>query len=73
MNRPSSKFFVILILIGFLFMGCSSDEKKAQTFLKEAQGYFEKADYAKAKIQIQNAVKLVPNSVEAHDLLSKIY
>jgi tetratricopeptide (TPR) repeat protein len=73
MTRLSVKFFLALIIIGFLVPGCASDEKKAQNFLNEAQGYFEKGDYAKAKIQIQNAVKLVPNSVEAHDLLSKVY
>src|SRR3989339_1805668 len=73
MNRLSVKFFIVLVFIGLLLSGCASDEKKAQNFLKEAQGYFEKEDYAKAKIQIQNAVKLMPNSVEAQDLLSKVY
>src|SRR3989339_1756973 len=73
MTRLSATFIIVLIFIGFIFPGCASDEKKAQNFLKEAQGYFEKGDYAKAKIQIQIAVKLVPISVEAHDLLSKVY
>ena len=56
-----------------LMTGCASDEKKAENLMEEGRTYFEQEDYAKAKIQFQNVLQLDPESIPAHDFLSRIY
>ncbi len=65
------KYVALSFLLLFLIAGCSSDQQKADNFMKEANAYFEKQDYDKAKIQLKNAIKLDPKSIDAHQLLAK--
>ncbi|RLB89493.1 MAG: pilus assembly protein PilF, partial [Deltaproteobacteria bacterium] len=67
MNRLCCSAFIFIFL--FLIAGCSSDQEKAENFIKEANTYFEQQDYNKAKIQIKNAINLSPESIEAYTLL----
>ena len=71
MARRFIKFTFFILSVAVIFQGCSSDEKKALNFLEEGKAYFEEGDFAKAKIQFKNAIKLMPQSIEANDLLSK--
>ncbi len=65
------KIIPVLLLIIILFPACTSDQKKAENFLSEAETYFQKEEFDKALIQIKNAIKLDPKSIAAHDLMAK--
>ncbi|MFO7911314.1 MAG: tetratricopeptide repeat protein, partial [Desulfotignum sp.] len=73
MTRLSTAFCVFLIVMAPMVSGCSSDEKKAQALYEDGLAYFENQEYEKAKIQLQNAVQLAPDDLEARDLLSRIH
>lgn len=65
---------VTLFLIFFIALqGCASEQEKADTFIREGNAYFEKQEYAKAEIQLKNALKLTPDSVQAYHLLAQAY
>lgn len=74
MNRFRAKHLLIFALIAGLIMvtGCASDEEKTDKLLVESQAYFDNGEYNKAIIQVQNAIKLTPNSVKGYELLAKI-
>ena len=69
MSRLLPFFLILLLALG----GCASDQQKAETFIREGKAYFEKQEYAKAEIQLKNAVKLEPESAEAFHLLAQAY
>jgi tetratricopeptide (TPR) repeat protein len=75
MNRLCLKYtaisFLFFFTLFFLFAGCSSDQQKAEDFIKEGKAYFEKEEYDKAKIQLKNAIQLIPASLEAYQLLAQ--
>ena len=73
MNRLCFKYLAISFLFFFLFAnaGFSSDQKKAENFIKEGKAYFENQEYGKAKIQLKNALQLLPTSIEAYQLLAR--
>ena len=50
-----------------------SDQQNAETYIQDGKAYFEKQEYAKAEIQLKNAVKLLPDSAEAYHLLARTY
>jgi len=67
------KNILVLLLISILFLGCSSDQKKAENFLSEAETYFQEGNFDKALIQIKNTIKLDPKSIAAHTLMAKTH
>ncbi len=68
-----STLFLLPILNLSLIQGCTSDQKKMETYISEADAYYEKGNYNKALIQLKNAVKLNPESIQAQSLLAKTY
>jgi len=73
MSLKAIRPLICVLLILFLAVGCSSDKSKVETFISEAQEYFDNAEYQKAVIQLKNAIKINNSSIEAHDLLAKTY
>ncbi|MFH2091750.1 MAG: tetratricopeptide repeat protein [Pseudomonadota bacterium] len=71
----SSRYYIIatLCIILLLFSGCASDQSKVDTFLSEAQTYFDSGEYQKAIIQIKNAISIKTDSEKAYTLLSQAY
>ena len=61
MNRLLPFFLIFFIAL----QGCASEQEKADTFIREGTAYFEKQEYAKAEIQLKNAIKLTPDSAQA--------
>ena len=68
LNMITIFFWIILI-----FPGCTSEKDKAGQYLSSGKAYFEQKEYDNAKIQLMNAVKSNPDSVEAHKLLASTY
>ena len=68
-----SRVLPFLLILFITLEGCASDQQKADTFIREGKAYFEKQEYAKAEIQLKNAVKLEPESIEALQLLAQAY
>ena len=67
------RFCILGLVVLFLISGCASDQQKAEKFIKEGKAFVEKQDYAKAVIQLKNAVKLDPKSAEAYRLLAQVH
>ena len=72
-NSFCIKYLAVLCFSLFLIFGCSTDEKKKETFLSDGKAYFEKQEYSKAVIQLKNVTKIDPRSIEAYTLLSEIH
>ncbi len=67
------KIAPMVFVLSILFLGCASDQKKAENFLTEADTYFQKKEFDKALIQIKNCIKLEPKSIAAHALMAKTH
>src|SRR6187402_617987 len=61
-----------LILCAFQFAACSSREQRAQRYYENGISYLEKKDYAKARIELRNALQLREDMVDAWRALAKI-
>jgi type IV pilus assembly protein PilF len=72
-------FAVLLMLVG----GCVTEEtggpktattqQKLQAFIELARGYLEKRDFNNARRPLEQALKVDPNSAEAHVLMASVY
>ena len=73
-GRIHIKYIALFFICFFLLIcGCSSNEKKKEEFLSEGKVYFEKQEYKKAVIQLKNAIKIDPESIEAYKMLAQSY
>jgi tetratricopeptide (TPR) repeat protein len=70
MTRGRSCFLVCALLA--LLLGCASDEEQFQTFLQEAEAHMAVGEFAEARIQLQRALKLQPDSGEVNLLLGRV-
>src|SRR4029079_11784015 len=61
-----------LVLAAFQSAGCSSREQRAQNYYESGMSYLEKKDYAKARIELRNALQLREDMVGAWRALAKI-
>jgi len=74
-SKSSLQRFVLcvcLILCAFQFAACSSREQRAQRYYESGMSYLEKKDYAKARIELRNALQLREDMVDAWRALAKI-
>ena len=74
-SRSSLQRFVLcvcLILCAFQLAACSSREQRAQRYYENGMSYLEKKDYAKARIELRNALQLREDMVDAWRALAKI-
>ena len=72
LRNTIGSILVLFMMLPFL-TGCSSDEKKVENFLSEAQSYFDNEEYQKAVIQLRNAIQIDNTSAEAYNLLAKTH
>ena len=74
-SKSSLQRFVLcvcLILCAFQLAACSSREQRAQRYYENGMSYLEKKDYAKARIELRNALQLREDMVDAWRALAKI-
>ena len=79
MQRPFYKSFaktlailVCLVLAALQSAACSSREQRAQNYYESGMSYLEKKDYAKARIELRNALQIREDMVDAWRALAKI-
>jgi len=73
--KSSAKILAVcacLVLAGLQFAGCSSREQRAQRYYESGMSYLEQKDYAKARIELRNALQLREDMVDAWRALAKI-
>ena len=70
MKKPV--IYACLILTTLLFAGCSSRQEQAENYYKSGVKYLEKHQYAKARVQLRNALQLSNKMLPAWRALSKI-
>jgi len=61
-----------LVLAALQSAACSSREQRAQSYYESGMSYIEKKDYAKARIELRNALQLREDMVDAWRALAKI-
>ena len=61
-----------LVVAAFQFAGCSSREQRAQNYYESGMSYLEKKDYAKARVELRNALQLKGDLVAAWRALAQI-
>ncbi|MFM7784034.1 MAG: tetratricopeptide repeat protein [Gammaproteobacteria bacterium] len=63
----------LAIALSTALAGCGSPEEKSLEYLQSAQKFMAAGDLAKADIELRNAIKLNPQSAEAHFLRAKVF
>src|SRR5262245_46321222 len=61
-----------LVAGALLFAGCSSREQRAQAYYESGMSFLKKNDYAKARLELRNALQLKGDLVEAWRALAQI-
>lgn len=67
-TKTSAKTILLhtcLVLAALQFSACSSREQRAENYYESAKTYIEKKDYAKARVELRNALQLRGDYVEA--------
>jgi len=75
LKKTSAKIVVLqvcLIAGAFLFTACSSREERAQAYYESGMSYLKNNDYAKARLEIRNALQLKGDLVDGWRALAKI-
>lgn len=74
-NRPSAKVLLVhgcLLLAALQFSACGSRQERAENYYKSGMSYLAKHDYAKARVELRNALQLKGDMVQAWRAMSQI-
>ena len=74
-KKPSAKVLLVhgcLLLAAFQFAACSSRQERAENYYKSGVSYLEKHEYAKARVELKNALQLKGDMVEAWRALALV-
>ena len=74
-KRPSAKVLLVhgcLLLAAFQFAACSSRQERAENYYKSGVSYLEKHEYAKARVELKNALQLKGDMVQAWRALAQV-
>jgi tetratricopeptide (TPR) repeat protein len=63
---------LVIGMVGFVVVGCSSPEEKASSFVKDGKELLEKGNYVQAGLQFRNALQINSKLPEAWLSLAKI-
>lgn len=63
---------LIALLIAVVVIGCSSPEEKKARFYNKGKELYEKDDYAKARVELRNALQIDPKYADAYYLLGLV-
>src|SRR3989344_4983977 len=63
---------VALILVAHLLSGCGGAEQRKLKYVEKGKAYFAENNYAKAKIELRNALQIDPKYAEAYFLLGQV-
>lgn len=69
--KPISNFLLSLLIVACLGLGCSGPEDKREDFIQKARAKIEEQNYVEARLDLKNALKVDPESAEAHALLGR--
>jgi Tfp pilus assembly protein PilF len=61
-----------LVLAALQFSGCSSREQRAENYYQNAKTYIEQKDYAKARVELRNALQLRGDYIDAWRALAEV-
>jgi len=64
--------YACLVFATLQFAGCSSREERAQKYYANGMSYLEKKDFAKARVELRNALQIKGDMVEAWRALAQI-
>jgi tetratricopeptide (TPR) repeat protein len=67
-----SRSWLVACALLALLLGCASEEERYQTFLSDAETHMAVGEYAEARIQLQRALKLRPDSAEVNLRLGRV-
>jgi tetratricopeptide (TPR) repeat protein len=65
MNSSRSAWVLGLILSGVVLGGCGGAQSRLDSHLKRGQEYYDKGDYAKASVELRNALQIAPKDTKA--------
>lgn len=63
---------VLVVAFIAVLAACASPEEKAAAYLVKAQEFYDKGEYAKARIEAQNAAQVEPKNAKARYLLALV-
>lgn len=72
MGKLISRSCGLVLLAAVMLAACASPEEKAAKYLERAQALYDAGDYAKARIEAQNAAQIQPRNAQAHYLLAQV-
>ena len=61
-----------VLLLSLLLWGCGGPEQRAAGYFEKAQALFEEGNYAKAQLEVRNALQIKDDMVEAWNLLARL-
>ncbi|MCK4469801.1 MAG: tetratricopeptide repeat protein, partial [Desulfobacterales bacterium] len=67
------KVFLCVLMLAFLFGGCTSKEEKVQKHMSRADKYLEDDRFKEAVIELKNVVQLDPKYADGHYRLGEVY
>lgn len=71
--RSLWKWCGLVLLVSLVVGGCASDEEKKLSHYERGVGYFDKAEYKAAEIELKNAIQIDPQYTAAHSKLAETY
>ena len=69
------KYFASLVsafILMSIFVSCSGPEEKAMKFFEKGQGFFEKGDYVKARLEFKNCLQVKPGFAKGYYMLGMV-
>lgn len=71
MNRQRIAFWLTLLIIFSVVVGCGSKEDKRAKFIERGKDYFEQKEYGKATLEFKNALQIDPQYGETYYWLAE--
>ncbi|OYV72674.1 MAG: hypothetical protein B7Z74_05165, partial [Deltaproteobacteria bacterium 21-66-5] len=64
--------WLVILVVALSVAGCGSREDRMHAYLKRGQTFLSKGDYAKAGVELRNALQIEPKSAKGHYLLGTV-
>lgn len=72
MNAQKALAVMIALLMAVMMIGCSSPEEKKARFYNKGKELYEKGDYAKARLELKNALQIDPKYADAYYMIGLV-
>ncbi|OYV74917.1 MAG: hypothetical protein B7Z66_14795, partial [Chromatiales bacterium 21-64-14] len=64
--------WLVILVVALSVAGCGSREDRMHAYLKRGQTFLAKGEYAKAGVELRNALQIEPKNAEGHYLLGTV-